>query len=66
MAQPVGHRKDCSYCQIAPSKKAITKICIHNKWTRNQNRKTSGILQDLLFQFSCIIILEVNKKWKNI
>ncbi len=25
MAQPVGHRKDCSHCQIAPLKKAIPK-----------------------------------------
>jgi len=25
MAQPVGHRKDCSYCQIAPSKKQSLK-----------------------------------------
>ncbi|MEK7504567.1 MAG: hypothetical protein AAB550_03645, partial [Patescibacteria group bacterium] len=44
-----------SYCLIAPSKNAIPKICIQYQYTKKQNRKTSGILQDLLFRFSCII-----------
>ncbi|MBM3205661.1 hypothetical protein FJZ41_02300 [Candidatus Shapirobacteria bacterium] len=42
-------------CPIAPLKKTIHKSWFHIQYTKNQNIKTSGILQDLLFRFSCII-----------
>ncbi len=51
-------------CPIAPLKKTILKSWFHNYYTKKQNSKTSGILQDLLFRFSCIMILEVIRKWK--